>query len=66
MTFWIVVAAVVVLGFAFAWWHGGRAKPDLSRRSLRHEIAIRKGRDEGRNTSQGGGGSFGVGGSGGF
>lgn len=60
MTFWIIVAAVFVVGFAFAWWHGGRAKPDLRRRSIDAEIGIRRGRDEGRNTTGGGGGNFGY------
>lgn len=59
MTFWIVVAAVVVVGIAFAWWHGGRAKPDTRRRSINAEIGIRLGRDEMRNT---GPGPFGGGG----
>ncbi|MET3962885.1 hypothetical protein ABIE44_002819 [Marmoricola sp. OAE513] len=53
MTFWIIVAAVVVVGFALAWWTSGRAKPETGRRSMQDSIDI--GKAETRSNAKGGG-----------
>jgi len=53
MTFWLIVALVLVVAFALAWWVSGRMKPNLRRRGLDTEMAIRVGNDQKRNTAYG-------------
>jgi hypothetical protein len=53
MTFWLIVAAVVFVGLALAWWTSGRAKPDSRRRSIATEMEIRLGKDQDRPTRYG-------------
>jgi hypothetical protein len=43
MTFWIIAAPALVAVGWLVWWSSGRAKPDLRRRSIESEIAMREG-----------------------
>jgi len=64
MTFWLIVLAVVVVGFAIAWWTSGRAKgrpgSTVGREALPGD-ALRKfgtaGGGGGTNINPGGGGA---------
>jgi hypothetical protein len=43
MTLWLIAIPVVFVLAALVWWSSGRAKPDLHRRSIQSEIAMREG-----------------------
>jgi hypothetical protein len=53
MTFWVIVAALLILGTALAWWSSGRAKPVHRRRDLNVAMEMRLGQDQQRNTAYG-------------
>jgi hypothetical protein len=52
--FWYVVAAVVVVGFAIAWWSSGRSKGTLSTPQDRHRREAEAEQKYGNSPGRGG------------